>query len=126
MLLLSFCFILLRYTVYITIAAMITFIIPFTMFYYETDVDSSITKKVSSGAVYGGAALFVLGIVLGIGYGVGGFVDFKVTTLSSATVPLATISSTNETCISPFDATPLVRPSKGRYAPSTDSNRVLL
>ncbi|XP_042481970.1 LIMR family protein At5g01460 [Macadamia integrifolia] len=87
--------------VYIVDAALVFFIIPFAMFYYEGDQDKSIGKRIKSAVLWVGATAFVCALVLGILYGVVGKVDFTVRHLSSPTTnfPTSWAFSSSQPCI---------------------------
>uniref|UniRef100_A0A0D6R4Q3 LIMR family protein n=1 Tax=Araucaria cunninghamii TaxID=56994 RepID=A0A0D6R4Q3_ARACU len=71
--------------VYIIDAVLVFFIIPFAMFYYEGDQEKSVGKRVLSALIWVSVTAVVVGLVLGILYGLVGKVDFTVRHLSSAT-----------------------------------------
>ncbi|KAH9316196.1 hypothetical protein KI387_024823, partial [Taxus chinensis] len=71
--------------IYILDAVLVFFVIPFAMFYYEGDQEKSVGKRVFSALMWVIMTAVVVGLVLGILYGLVGKVDFTVRRLSSAT-----------------------------------------
>lgn len=90
------------YTVFITNLVMVFIIIPFTMFFYEADSDYSWFEKVKTAFLWTLATLFVLALVIGILYGLWGYVEFPTQQLTSGIFPidyLGNLTSYNTTCI---------------------------
>ncbi|KAJ4972283.1 hypothetical protein NE237_005382 [Protea cynaroides] len=87
--------------VYIVDAALVFFIIPFAMFYYEGDQDKSIGKRIKSALMWVVTTAIVCALVLGILYGLVGKVDFTVRHLSSPTTnfPSSWDFSSSQPCI---------------------------
>lgn len=58
-------------------------VIPFTLFYYECDEDTPFAKRASIGFVWGAGFLTIFGLVVGIIYGVAGYVEYETTLVRS-------------------------------------------
>jgi len=71
--------------VYIIDVVLVFFVIPFSMFYYEGDQDKSCGKRVFSALMWVIVTAIVVGLTLGILYGIVGKVDFTVRKISSST-----------------------------------------
>lgn len=76
--------------VYIIDAILVFFIIPFTMFYYEADQDKTLFRRVCGAFGWVAITAVVVGLVVGILYGLVGKVDFTVQRLSSVASPFTT------------------------------------
>ncbi|KAM0952864.1 putative LMBR1-like membrane protein [Dioscorea sansibarensis] len=72
--------------VYITDAVLAFLVIPFTMFYYESDQDKSAGKRLKSAFMWVIASAIICTLILGILYGLLGKVDVTVRHLSSSTI----------------------------------------
>lgn len=69
--------------IYILNALLVFFIIPFTIFYYEGDQEKTALRRVCSALLWVAITAVVVGLVVGILYGLVGKVDFTVQRLSS-------------------------------------------
>lgn len=88
------------YGVYITMSLMVAFVIPFFIFFYEADYELSLSGKVWSALMWNLATLFVLGLTLGLSYGLAGYADFTVERLESGMMPIESPALTGiGTCI---------------------------
>lgn len=87
------------YTVYMSTFCMISFIIPFTMFYYEADSEKGVLKRVVSAGQWVFVVTAVVTVTLGIAYAFGGYVDYESVALSSGLVPVGTDLSGASSCI---------------------------
>ena len=76
------------YAVYIMMSLMVAFVIPFMIFFYEADYELSLRGKIWSALMWNLATLVVLGLTLGLAYGLAGFADFTVERLESGFLPL--------------------------------------
>lgn len=87
---------------YVVMIVWVTFVIPFTMFYYETDSEQSAGKALFEAAQYWLVTVVVFAILLAIGYSVGGYLEFEMQTLNSGFTPVATVASQYTGCV-PYD-----------------------
>ncbi|BBN12511.1 LMBR1 domain-containing protein 1 [Marchantia polymorpha subsp. ruderalis] len=78
------------YAIYCINAILVFVIIPFSIFYYEGDQEKTWTQRVFSAVLWCGATVIVVGLILGILYGLVGKVDFTVRRLNSNTVAFTT------------------------------------
>ncbi|PIA59406.1 hypothetical protein AQUCO_00400349v1 [Aquilegia coerulea] len=88
--------------IYILDAVLVFFVIPFAMFYYEGDQDKSVWKRIKGALLWVITTAIVIGLLLGILYGLVGKVDFTVRHLSSSTTTFPstfTAYSRNQPCI---------------------------
>eukprot|EP00891_Asterochloris_glomerata_P004082 jgi/Astpho2/4082/e_gw1.00063.48.1_t len=85
------------YFCYIAISVMVFGLCPFAMFYYEGDSDMSFMQRVVSAVMWEGVTLFVVGLVLGICYGIWGYVEYPVMGLASGLAPLTYIDNSTST-----------------------------
>lgn len=69
--------------IYILNAILVFFIIPFTIFYYEGDQEKTAFRRACSALMWVALTAVVVGLVVGILYGLVGKVDFTVQRLSS-------------------------------------------
>lgn len=76
--------------VYIVNAILVFFIIPFAIFYYEADQDKTAFRRVCGALMWVAMTAVVVGLVLGILYGLVGKVDFTVQRLSSVATSFTT------------------------------------
>jgi len=92
------------YFVYLTNAALVALVIPFTIFYYDADEDYSCLGRIWSALQWTLMTIVVLGLILGIAYGFAGYADFEVTRLGSGFQSLAEAAVvTDPTCIPVLD-----------------------
>ncbi|QDZ24374.1 LMBR1-like protein [Chloropicon primus] len=89
------------YTVYMTGSILVLFVIPFATFYYEADVEFSGVKKVKSALMWVMVTSVVAGLVLGLAYGLAGFVEYPVEQLFSGITPLNATGLLPTQCIRP-------------------------
>ncbi|GBG91838.1 hypothetical protein CBR_g53729 [Chara braunii] len=75
------------FSVYIINVVLVFFVIPFSMFFYESDMDYTPTQRAWSALQWCIVTAIVIGLVLGILYGLVGFVDFPVKRLESTVIP---------------------------------------
>ncbi|KAH9615738.1 hypothetical protein KSS87_007502 [Heliosperma pusillum] len=87
--------------VYIVVAFLVFFVIPFAIFYYEGDQDKAVGKRVKSAMIWVGLTAVIVALVLGILYGLAGKVDFTVRHLASNTTAFPTTwsFSSGQPCI---------------------------
>eukprot|EP00854_Cymbomonas_tetramitiformis_P004051 gene4051-5024_t len=78
------------YTVYMIMFIMIICVIPITMFYYEADSELSFLGRVWSSIQWVLVTLLVVGLTIGIAYGVAGYVDYPVEAVTAGMVPIGT------------------------------------
>jgi len=79
------------FTVYMVMAILVVFVIPFTLFYYEADSDRSFCQRLRDAAMWVIATDIVVGAVIGIAYGLAGFMDYQVDEIVSGIIPLSDI-----------------------------------
>ncbi|KAJ7294873.1 hypothetical protein O6H91_06G109600 [Diphasiastrum complanatum] len=95
------------FAVYIVDAVLVFLVIPFAMFYYEGDQEKTMVGRVFSALIWVTLTAIVVGLVLGIAYGLVGKVDFTVRHLSSTTIGFTTDFSTlsaRNPCLVPSNA----------------------
>merc|ERR1719217_1827517 len=68
-------------------------VIPFCLFYYEADSEMSVLGRLASGAQWTVMILIVSALVLGLGYGLAGYVDYPVQPLYSGLDDLSSLTS---------------------------------
>ncbi|KAL2652415.1 hypothetical protein R1flu_020543 [Riccia fluitans] len=73
------------YAVYIINVVLVFFLIPFAIFYYEGDQEKTWIQRAFSALLWCGVTAIVVGLVLGILYGLIGKVDFTIRRLNSNT-----------------------------------------
>eukprot|EP00803_Ostreobium_quekettii_P000894 evm.model.scf_53EXC.4 EVM.evm.TU.scf_53EXC.4 scf_53EXC:42051-48167(+) len=78
------------FAVYIMDVLLVFFVIPFTVFYYEAGSDLEFGEKIQNSLVWVGMTGVVLGLVLGIAYGLAGYVEFPTERVESGAVLLET------------------------------------
>lgn len=78
------------YVVLLISAIMIFIVIPFNLFLYDTDSDFTGWEKIRSASMYTGAVLLVIGLILGLSYGIAGYLQVSVDILQSG---LTTVGS---------------------------------
>jgi len=76
--------------VYLLEVILIFAVIPFMGFLYEADSELTLPQRLKSSAAYSLVTLVVVGLVLGLAYGLAGFVEYEVDDLASQIAPLAT------------------------------------
>ena len=81
------------FAVYIMMALWIGVVIPFCLFYYEADSEMSVLGRLASGAQWTVMILIVSALVLGLGYGLAGYVDYPVQPLYSGLDDLSSLPS---------------------------------
>lgn len=81
------------FAVYIMMALWIGVVIPFCLFYYEADSEMSVVGRLASGAQWTVMILIVSALVLGLGYGLAGYVDYPVQPLYSGLDDLSSLTS---------------------------------
>ena len=89
------------YTIYMLTAIYVFIVIPFTMFFYEADSELGFRGKVLSALKMMSLSFIVLSLVLGIAYGLAGFIDYDVERLESGLVPLGRDLASAATCVLP-------------------------
>ncbi|KAJ7523093.1 hypothetical protein O6H91_18G037000 [Diphasiastrum complanatum] len=90
--------------IWIIDSVLVFFVIPFAIFYYEGDQEKTVPQRVVSAMLWESLTAVIVGLVLGILYGLVGKVDFTVRRLSSTTVPFTTdfsFLSQQFPCLSP-------------------------
>ncbi|GAQ82999.1 LMBR1 domain-containing protein 1 [Klebsormidium nitens] len=93
------------YAIYIVDAVLVFLVIPFTVFFYEADQEKTATQRITSALLWSGATAVVFGLILGICYGLVGYVDYPVRRLVSSTVPISIDSFSRLSQTTPcFDA----------------------
>lgn len=87
--------------VHMTTALYVFIVIPFAMFFYEADSELTMRGKLLSATKMVSMSFTVLALVLGIAYGLAGFVDYEVERLESGLVPLGRSLDGVSSCILP-------------------------
>ena len=77
------------------------FVIPFASFYYEADVEFSSVKKAKSAMMWVIVTFVIASLVLGLAYGLAGFVEYPVEQLFSGIAPLDASRPIQKECIVP-------------------------
>ncbi len=90
------------YAVYMIMIVWTLVVVPFTLFYYEQDHDTSVYGKVVSSFWWVAGAFAVVALIVGLCYGFLGFVDLPVSTVVSGVAGLgsAALSAAHQ-CVSP-------------------------
>lgn len=78
---------------FIMMLSMAFAVIPFTVFYYEADSDFKFFQKIKSAAIWTFLLLLILGLIIGIAYGLAGYVIWNVQLLQSGTAPLGDLAT---------------------------------
>ena len=76
------------YAVYMIMIVWTLVVVPFTLFYYEQDHDTSVYGKVVSSFWWVAGAFAVVSLIVGLCYGFLGFVDLPVSTVVSGVAGL--------------------------------------
>eukprot|EP00963_Diacronema_lutheri_P007456 scaffold649_cov347-Pavlova_lutheri.AAC.95 len=71
------------YVVLLLSAVMIFIVIPFNLFLYEADSDLTGWEKIRSASMYSIATLVVIGLIIGLAYGIAGYLQVSVDILQS-------------------------------------------
>lgn len=88
--------------VFITNLILVWALIPFTVFFYEADSDFTFFQRIKSAIFWTLGFLVVIGLIIGILYGLIGYVVYPTQELQSGTRPIALLSDVknfNYTCI---------------------------
>ena len=90
------------YAVYMIMIVWTLVVVPFTLFYYEQDHDTSVYGKVVSSFWWVAGAFAVVALIVGLCYGFLGFVDLPVSTVVSGVAGLGSAAlSAAHRCVSP-------------------------
>lgn len=92
------------YAIFITNLALVFLIIPFTLFFYEGDSDYTLWMRIKTAMIWTFGLLCCLGLVVGIAYGLAGYVHYPTQKLTSGTLPinyLSTLPNITTVCIKP-------------------------
>jgi len=84
---------------YMTMIIWVTFIIPFTLFYYESDSEKNAMARIAEAGQYWFVAMLAIALALGIGYGIGGNIVFNTPSLSSGFAKIEATTSDVDGCI---------------------------
>mmetsp|Transcript_12200 Transcript_12200/g.38633 ORF Transcript_12200/g.38633 Transcript_12200/m.38633 type:complete len:432 (+) Transcript_12200:187-1482(+) len=89
--------------VYMAMAILVLFVIPFTLFYYEADSEYTLWQKIWSASQWVIVTFIVVALTLGIAYGLAGYVEYDVEQVDSGMVPLAAtgLGANLRTCLIP-------------------------
>ncbi|KAF8067363.1 LIMR family protein [Scenedesmus sp. PABB004] len=90
--------------VFIANLVMTFFFIPFTLFFYEGDSDYSCGLRIKNALLWTAAMALVLGLAIGVAYGLAGYVEYPVQELTSGLLPLDALqrlASFDTRCIVP-------------------------
>lgn len=91
------------YVVLLLSAVIIFIVVPFNLFLYDTDSDFTGWEKIRSASIYSIATLAVIGLVVGISYGVAGYLEVSVDILQSGLQPLEGVNINEGTDCFPVD-----------------------
>lgn len=81
----------------------VTFVIPFTTFFYESDTEQSLPKRLLESGQYWFVFIVVIALILGIAYGIYGYIDYNTDSLSSGFLRLDSLDAlvAGTSCIPP-------------------------
>ncbi|GBF96088.1 hypothetical protein Rsub_08964 [Raphidocelis subcapitata] len=98
------------FAAFITNLVMTFFLIPFTMFFWEADSDYTFFMRIKTAALWTLGMAVVLGLSIGVAYGLAGFVEYPTQELVSGLLPLdqlALLSNRSASdCIKPGEGLP--------------------
>lgn len=103
---------------FIAILVMSFAVIPFTLFFYEADSDFTLFQKIKSAAIWTILMLFVIGLIIGICYGLWGEVVWSVQLLSSGTAPITMLANLTTEPGYPCILLPATIPSTALWPPA--------
>ncbi|KIZ02019.1 hypothetical protein MNEG_5943 [Monoraphidium neglectum] len=93
------------FAIFITNLVMVFFLIPFTMFFWEADSDYTWFMRVKTAFLWTLGMAVVLGLAIGVAYGLAGFVEYPTQELVSGLLPLDQLpllaNYTGTDCIKP-------------------------
>mmetsp|Transcript_2284 Transcript_2284/g.6699 ORF Transcript_2284/g.6699 Transcript_2284/m.6699 type:complete len:520 (-) Transcript_2284:178-1737(-) len=76
------------YVLMIANVAVVYLVIPFTIFFYESDQDHSLIRRVCTGTIWVVGFIVVMALLLGLLYYFAGYVEYEVIGLTSGLLPL--------------------------------------
>lgn len=89
------------YWVYMAMVIIIAFVIPFTMFFYESDSDKSLLGRLWEAGQWWFVCIICLALILGVSYSLAGKVDYSMQTLNSGLTIISNDLMDADGCIVP-------------------------